>query len=84
MKVPLEFELDAGNGWRPEGSICDRHVIAVPAEGLEAEGVNLGSTEAERSRDIHALYRETLTLGHGDADMVAVLKAIGARSETQG
>ncbi len=28
----------------------------------------------------HALYRETLTLGHGDADMVAVLKAIEARS----
>lgn len=32
----------------------------------------------------HALYRETLTLGYGDADMVAVLKAIEMRSENQG
>lgn len=30
----------------------------------------------------HALYGETLALGHGDADMVAVLKAIEARSGT--
>ena len=30
----------------------------------------------------HALYRETLDLGHGDADMVAVVKAIEARTDT--
>jgi 3-hydroxyisobutyrate dehydrogenase len=32
----------------------------------------------------HALYTETLALGLGEADMVAVLKAIEARSERQG
>ena len=31
----------------------------------------------------HALYTETLALGFGEADMVAVLKAIEARSERQ-
>lgn len=31
----------------------------------------------------YALYRETLTLGHGDADMAAVLNAIEARSEAR-
>jgi len=32
----------------------------------------------------HALYGETLALGHGDADMVAVLAALEARTEHQG
>ena len=32
----------------------------------------------------HALYRETLALGHGDEDMVAVVKAIEARSAARG
>ena len=31
----------------------------------------------------HALYRETLALGHGNADMVAVLEAIEARTDLQ-
>jgi len=31
----------------------------------------------------HALYGEALALGHGGADMVAVLKAIEARGERQ-
>jgi 3-hydroxyisobutyrate dehydrogenase len=30
----------------------------------------------------HALYQETLGLGHGNADMVAVIKAIEARTES--
>ncbi|MEI9923802.1 MAG: hypothetical protein WDN50_10120 [Bradyrhizobium sp.] len=30
----------------------------------------------------HALYQETLDLGHGNADMVAVIKAIEARTES--
>jgi 3-hydroxyisobutyrate dehydrogenase len=29
----------------------------------------------------HALYRETLALGHGDADMASVIRAIEARTE---
>jgi 3-hydroxyisobutyrate dehydrogenase len=68
---------------------CDFAVEASVANVLEN---NRLISEAAREAGIasplldvcHALYGETLELGLGDADMVAVLRAIETRTERQG
>jgi hypothetical protein len=54
VEVPLQFKPNTRNGRRLHTSVRDHHVIAVPAEGLEAERVDLGAAEAECGRDMQA------------------------------
>lgn len=51
---------------------------------LIAEAAREGGTATPLLDACHALFRETVAAGHGDADMVAVLTAIRARSVRPG
>ncbi|WP_067177915.1 NAD(P)-dependent oxidoreductase [Microtetraspora niveoalba] len=63
--------------------------FAVQAAALDVLKNNRLIAEAARERDLasplldvcHALYAETVALGHGGSDMVAVLRAIEARTD---
>ncbi|MFF9813358.1 NAD(P)-dependent oxidoreductase [Streptomyces sp. NPDC014006] len=64
--------------------------FAVQAAALDVLKNNRLIAEAARARGLasplidacHTLFEETVALGHGGADMVAVLRAIEARTET--
>jgi 3-hydroxyisobutyrate dehydrogenase len=66
-----------------------RAAWAWPAGGRVPPGCNRLIAEQTRSSSLasplldvcHALYGETAALGHGNADMAAVLYAIGARTD---
>ncbi|MFI0411037.1 NAD(P)-dependent oxidoreductase [Actinomadura sp. 3N508] len=91
----LRDVLDAG----PMASTVSRaksHKLAARDFDVQASIVNVLDNNrlvAEAARDAgiasplldvcHALYGETLTLGHGEADMAAVVRAIESRTETE-
>lgn len=75
VKAPKLVEED----FAPQASIANvlANVELIAAAAREA-GLTLPLIEASR-----ALYAETARLGFGDADMVAVVKALGARPHSE-
>ncbi|WP_207928932.1 hypothetical protein [Actinomadura sp. 6K520] len=64
-------------------AVLERGTAAFAANVAGRVIVHMGTTSPGYSRgprNRHALYRETLGLGHGQADMAAVLHAIASRT----
>jgi len=53
-QASLQFEPDTGNHRRFRGAGDDRHVVAVAAERLEAERIDLSATETKPGRNMQA------------------------------
>ena len=53
-EASLQFEPDTGNQRRFRGARDDHHVVAVAAERLETEGIDLTATETKPGRNMQA------------------------------
>ena len=69
-----------GRDFAVQASIAD----VLKNNRLIAEAARRAAVASPLLDTCHALYGETLAIGHGDADMAAVVRAIEARTEAAG
>jgi hypothetical protein len=53
-EILLQFEADARYGCGANRSVDERHFVAITAERLETEGIDLGAAETQCSRYVQA------------------------------